>query len=117
MCTQGDVLILEKGAEATGVVFGTQLYDKEWNPAPLDTPPWTLNSPMEPSAYISVTAQPRLRSAPPPEPRPDPAASIMPYGPSTNEFYGPRSAGGGVESIEFLLRVSAMEPRLWEEVW
>jgi hypothetical protein len=35
-CTQGDVVILEKGAEATGVLFGAQLQDTERNPAPLD---------------------------------------------------------------------------------
>jgi hypothetical protein len=112
-CTQGDVGILEKGAEATGVVFGTQLHRKE----SCSLGPPTLNSPMEPSANIPVTAQPRLRSALPPEPRPDPAANIMPDGPSPNEFNGPRSAGGGGESIEFLRRLSAMEPGLWEEVW
>jgi hypothetical protein len=116
-CTQGDFVILKKGAEATGVVFGTQLHDPEWNLACFDTPPWTLNSPMEPSANIPVTAQPRLRSALPPEPRPDPASSMMPEGPSPNEINGPSSAGGGGESIEFLRRVGAMEPGLWEEVW
>jgi hypothetical protein len=92
--TQGDVVILKRGAEATGVVFGTQLHDPEWNPASLDPPPWTLNSPMEPSEIIPVTAQPRLRSAPHPEPRLDPAANIMSDGQSPNEFYGPRSARG-----------------------
>jgi hypothetical protein len=83
----------------------------------LDPPPWTLNSPMEPSENIPVTAKPHLRSAPHPEPRPDPAANIMPDGPSPNEFYGPRSAIGGGESIDFLRRLSALEPRLWEDVW
>jgi hypothetical protein len=90
-CTQGDVVILQKGAEATGAVFGTQLPDPEWNPAPLDPPPWILNSTMEPSANIRVTAQPRLRFAPPLEPRSDPAANIVPDDQSPNEFNGPRS--------------------------
>jgi hypothetical protein len=116
-CTQGDVVILEKGAEATGVVFGTQLHDPEWNPTPLDPPPCTRNYSIEPSANIPVTSQPRLRSALPPEPRPDPAANIMPEGQIPNESNGPRSAGGGGESIESLRRVGAMEPGLWEEVW
>jgi hypothetical protein len=34
---------------------------------------------------------------------------------SPNEFNGPRSAGGGGESIEFLRRMGAMEQGLWEE--
>jgi hypothetical protein len=42
---------------------------------------------MEPSENIPVTSQPLLRSAPPPEPRHDPADNIMPDGPSPNEFY------------------------------
>jgi hypothetical protein len=99
------------------VVFGTQLHDPEWNPAPLGPQPWTLNYPMEPSANIPVTAQPRLRSALPLEPRPDPAANIMPDGPSPNEFNGQRSAGAGGESFELVCRVSAVELGLWEEVW
>jgi hypothetical protein len=45
-CTHGDVLILKKWAEATCVVFGTQLHDPEWNPSPLDPSPRILNSPM-----------------------------------------------------------------------
>jgi hypothetical protein len=60
------------------VVFLTQLHDPECNPAPLYLPPWILNYPMEPSGNIHVTAQPRLRSALPPEPLPDPAANIIP---------------------------------------
>jgi hypothetical protein len=72
---------------------------------------------MEPLENIPVTAQPGLRSAPPPEPSPDPAENIMPEGPSPNQFYGPRSAGEGGESIEFLRRLGDMEPALWEEVW
>jgi hypothetical protein len=87
---QVDVVILEKGTEATGVGVGTQLPDTEWNPTPLYPPPWTLNSPMEPSENIPITVQPRLRSAAPPEPRPEPGANIMPDGPSHNELYGPR---------------------------
>jgi hypothetical protein len=55
-CTQGGVVILKKGAEATGVGFGTRLHDTEWNPAPLDPPHWILKSTMEPSANIPVTA-------------------------------------------------------------
>jgi hypothetical protein len=54
---------------------------------------------MGPSANIPVTAQPRLRSAPPLEPRPEPAANIVPDDPSPDKLYGPRSAGGGGESI------------------
>jgi hypothetical protein len=114
--TQGDVVILKNGAEATGVAIGTQIHDPEWNPAPLDPLPWILNSPMEPSANVPVSVQPRLRSAPPPEPRPDPAPNIMPEGPSPHELNGPLSAGGEGESIEFLRRVGAMESGHWEEV-
>jgi hypothetical protein len=114
--TQDDVVILKKGAVATGVAIGTQLHDPEWNPDPLDPLPWILNSPMEPSANFPVSFQPHLRSAPPPEPRSDPAANIMPEGPSPHDFNGPLSAGGEGESIEFLRRVGAMESGLWEEV-
>ena len=116
-CTQGDIVILEKGAEATEVDSGKQPFDAEWNPTPLDPPPWTLNSPMEPSRNLPITGMPPFRSAPPPEPRPDPAANLMPDGPNVNDFHGPRPAGGGGESSEFLRRLGAMEPGLWEEVW
>jgi hypothetical protein len=57
-CTQGDVVILKKGAEATGVVFGTQLHDPEWNPALLDPPPWILNSTMSPRPMFQLLLSP-----------------------------------------------------------